>query len=57
LLKISIADFGLKYNGLYLFILTISFHQEQKEKIKILTQRRGLSQKRAVLDLMENEIN
>ena len=29
---------------------------EQKEKIKILARRRGVSQKQAVIDLMENEI-
>ncbi len=30
---------------------------EQKEKIRILARRRGVSQKRAVLDLVEQEVN
>lgn len=29
---------------------------EQKEKIRILARRRGVSQKRAVLDLIEQEV-
>lgn len=29
---------------------------EQKEKIRILARRRGVSQKRAVLDLVEKEV-